>query len=153
MIVVYRLKEDQRFIEGVQRATRTTKNFGIEPTHGIFGSDEWWKKIDTGELQVHRLKGRITGLYMESMNDWPVFEMTSDAGEVSRWTRNENGAALKLYRALNPYRARDPYRVGTLVEVDYVLQRHRPESSDKGAEVKQVLEIRVAWPENEEESK
>jgi hypothetical protein len=63
LIVVYRLRNDLAFIEGVQRATRTTKNFGREPTHGMFGSDEWWEKIATGELPIHRLNGEITDVY------------------------------------------------------------------------------------------
>jgi hypothetical protein len=133
MVVVYQLKEDRAFIEAVQRATRTTKKFGIEPTHGMFGSGEWWERIATGELRVHTLKGEITDVYMASMNDWPEFKMLSDAGEVSRWTRSRN-----------PSVEDSVYRAGNRVEIDYVLQRHRPESHDNGAEVRQVLEIRVA---------
>jgi hypothetical protein len=36
------------------------------------------------------------------------------------------------------------YRIGSRIEIDYVMQRHRPQSSDKGAEIKQILEIRIA---------
>jgi hypothetical protein len=133
MIVVYRLKEDSAFIEGVQRATPTTKNFGIEPTHGMFGSAEWWEKIAAGVLRVYTLSGKITDVYMASMNDWPEFKMLSDDGEESRWTRKRNAAARDSI-----------YSIGSRIEIDYVLQRHRPESFDKGAEVKQVLEIRIA---------
>jgi hypothetical protein len=39
------------------------------------------------------------------------------------------------------------YRVGSRIEIDYLWQRYRPESWAKGAEIKQVLEIRIAEPE------
>jgi hypothetical protein len=133
MIVAYRLKEHQTFIDAVQRATRTTESFGIEPTHGMFGSAEWWDSIAAGELEVHTVKGQITDVYMGSMNDWPEFKMLSDAGEESRWTRWLNTAAHDRI-----------YRIGSRIEIDYVMQRHRPQSSDKGAEIKQILEIRIA---------
>lgn len=133
LIVIYRLKDDLAFIEAVQRATRTTKKFGIEPTHGMFGSCEWWEKIETGELRVHTLKGEIRDVYMASMNDWPEFKMLSDTGEESRWTRSRNTNVEDSI-----------YRTGNRVEIDYVLQWHRPESHDNGAEIRQVLEIRIA---------
>jgi len=70
---------------------------------------------------------------MGSMGDWPEFQMVSESGEVSQWTREVN---LKEQDAL--------YLVGQRVEVDYVLQRHRPKSWDRGAETRCVIEIRVA---------
>jgi len=132
MIVVYLLREDAPHIEAVQRATRTTKKFGIEPTHGMFGSSEWWEQIAAGKLPVHTLMGKITDVYMASMNDWAEFKMISDAGEESSWTR--------MRRASIPDAI---YRIGSRIEIDYVLQRHRPEFYDKDGEFKQVLEIRV----------
>jgi hypothetical protein len=133
LMVVYRLRADSAYIEAVQLATRTTRNFGIEPTDGMFGSAEWWEKIATGELPVHTIKGRITDVYMGSMNDWPELKMLSDDGEESRWTRKLNAALTDSV-----------YRIGIRIEIDYVLQHHRPESFDKGAQIRQVLEIRLA---------
>jgi hypothetical protein len=74
MIVVYRLRDDTTRIDAVQQATRTTENFGIEPTDGMFGSDEWWHNIEAGRLPVHTLKGTIKDVYMGSMGDWPEFK-------------------------------------------------------------------------------
>jgi hypothetical protein len=128
----YQLSKNEKFIQQVQRATITTEEFGIEPTHGIFGSSEWWETIASGELPVQTASGVITQVYMGSMNDWPEFAMEIDSGEVLRWTREVN---TKEQDAL--------YRVGRRVEVDYVLQRHRPKSWDRGAETKCVIEIRV----------
>jgi hypothetical protein len=69
------------------------------------------------------------------MNDWPEFEMIGDSGEESRWTREVNSPKQDQL-----------YRIGARIEIDYVWQRHRPKSFDRGAEVKQVIEIRISDP-------
>ena len=70
MTVVYHLRKNTQYIKAVQKATLATKDFGIEPNHGPFGSDEWWEHISRGTLPVHTLSGHITKVYMASMNDW-----------------------------------------------------------------------------------
>ncbi len=132
MGVVYRLRDDARKIADVQRATLSTTEFGIEPTHGLFGSEEWWGQIAGGTLPVDTLRGTITRVYMGSMGDWPEFEMRTDLGELSRWTREAKSTALA-----------GAYAVGRAIEIDYVVQRHRPAAWDGGAETRVVVEIRV----------
>jgi hypothetical protein len=132
MYVVYQLRHDAEMIAAVQRATRSTREFGIEPTHGLFGSDEWWACIADGSLTLHTLRGTISRVYMGSMRDWPEFEIRSNSGELSRWTREANSAELAA-----------AYVVDRQVELDYVIQRHRPAAWDGGAETKVVVEIRV----------
>ncbi len=132
MNLVYRLRDNLDFIADVQRATTSTKEFGIEPTCGLFGSAEWWGRAESGELATHTLRGYISRVYMGSMNDWPEFELTSDDGEKSSWTREANS---KAYASM--------YEVGRRVELDYVLQRHRPAAWNGGSETKVVLEIRI----------
>jgi hypothetical protein len=131
--IVYRFRDDTERVSAIQRATLTTDHAGIEPTHGLVGSDEWWRNIETGRLPLQTVRGTISRVYMASMNDWPEFEVRADAGELSRWTRESNTADLG--RAYAP---------GRLVEVDYVIQKHRPKSFDGGAETEVVVAIRVA---------
>ncbi len=136
MIIVYQLKADQRRIDQVQRATRTTENFGIEPTHGMFGSDDWWQNIASGRLALHTLKGKITKVYVSGMGprgDWPEFKMVSETGEESSWTR-----------MMHLVEQDQLYREGAPIEIDFVWQRHRPNSFDYGAQTQQVVEIRIA---------
>ena len=129
---MYRLRDARDFVASVQKATTTTKEFGIEPTDGLFGSAEWWSRVESGQLARHSIRGTITRVYMASMNDWPEFELTADDGERSKWTREANTAEQdRLYAA------------GRRVELDYVLQRHRPDSWDGGSETKVVVEIRI----------
>jgi hypothetical protein len=126
------LREDADRIANVQRATSTTRDFGIEPTHGLFGSPEWWSNIDSGVLPTRTVRGVITRVYMASMNDWPEFELRSDSGELSRWTREAN---TKQQAAL--------YEANRRVELDYVVQHLRRASLSGCDETQVVLEIRV----------
>lgn len=132
MKIAYRPKDDAKHIAQVQKATLTTDNFGIEPTHGLFGSPEWWDRVTGGDLSVHTLRGIVTERFMGSMGDWPMIKVRNDAGEESQWTREVN---TREQDAL--------YRIGRRIEIDYVFQRHRRMSSNPKAEHKVVIEIRV----------
>jgi hypothetical protein len=114
-VPMYKLRNDSKRIAQIQKATIETGTFGIEPTHGLFGSDEWWANISSGRLQRHTLSGK------------------HDSGERTSWTREVNAKEQDVL-----------YKIGVPIEVDYVLQRHRPGSFDHGAEFKCVLEIRTS---------
>jgi hypothetical protein len=130
-MTIYRLKADKENIRHVQEATQATEKWGIEPTHGLFGSQEWWQHIHDGTLPVHRLKGTISRLYMDSMNNWPEFTLRSESGKESGWSRYANEPEFAGL-----------YTVGRPIEIDYVTQRH----CDKALfdEDKIPIEIRVA---------
>ncbi len=132
-VTVYRLKNDPERIRHIQRATLTTKEFGIEPTHGLVGSDDWWGQIERGALALQTVRGQISRVYMASMNDWPEFELRSEDGTLSQWTRESNALAFGRY-----------YSPGRRVEIDYVIQHHRRQSFDGGGATKVVIEIRVS---------
>jgi len=130
---VYELARNTAYIAAVQKATLTTKEFGLEPTHGLFGSEEWWRNIGLGVLRTHHLSGTITQMYMGSMGDWPMFVMVTNAGEEHRWTREVNAREQASL-----------YMVGLRVEVDYVVQRfRRPIHGYDRMECKTVLAIRL----------
>ena len=133
MNTVYRLKDDQKNIADIQRATKTTDEFGIEPTHGLFGSDEWWRNIATGQLVLQTLKGVISSVYMSGHNDWPEFEMVDENDNKSSWTRVANSQELD-----------NSYLAVHSIELDFVVQRHRTKSWDRGAETKCVVEVRIS---------
>lgn len=132
MLTVYRLREDSDYIAKVQRATLTTKGFGIQPTHGLFGSQEWWSNIETNALPTVTVRGSISRIYMGSMNDWPEFEVTESDGSTSKWSRY----ALSKEFA-------QAYAVGRPAEIDYVVQRFRPSAFTPNGETKIVLEVRI----------
>jgi hypothetical protein len=132
MRVIYRLKDDRQHVENVKKTTLTTKEFGIEQTHGVFGSPEWWAKISSGELPIHTSKGTITRRYMASMNDWPEFTMVDDSGRESNWNRYGNSGEDDRY-----------YQPGRRIEIDYVWQQIRLKGFSKGAEHQVVVEVRI----------
>jgi hypothetical protein len=132
MLTIYRLRADKDFIAQVQKATTTSEESGIEPTHGLFGSAEWWRHVRDGTLPVHTLRGTITCVYMGSMNDWPEFTMRTETGEESSWSRYASDPAFASL-----------YTVGRPIELDYLVQQHRPQSFDSGAKHKIPIEIRV----------
>ena len=132
MTIVYQLSSDIAHIEAVQKATRTTRDFGIEPTHGLFGSEEWWAQIRSGCLPTQTVRGSISRVYMGSMGDWPEFEVETEEHERLAWSRFANSPHLEAL-----------YEVGRAVEVDYVLQRHRPAAYDRGGTTKVVIEVRI----------
>jgi FtsP/CotA-like multicopper oxidase with cupredoxin domain len=132
MKLVYRLRDDLERIAAIQNATLTTKEFGIEPTHGLLGSKQWWAAIEIGSLPLRILRGSIARTYMASMNDWPEFEVVTTDGQTSKWTREANSREQAAR-----------YEAGRQVEIDYIIQRHRPASWDGGGETEIILEIRV----------
>jgi len=128
----YQLKEDSARIAAIQKATLNTAEFGIEQTHGLLGSPEWWEKISSGQLPLHTLRGVIIERFCGSMADWPEIKVRNDSGELSNWTREVNSREQDAL-----------YIPGRRIEIDYVVQRHRPKSFSKGGETKVVVEIRV----------
>lgn len=132
METAYQLERDTARIANMQRATLKTHEFGIEQTHGLFGSAEWWEQISSGKLPLHTLRGVIVGRFWGSMRDWPEISVQQDDGQISQWTREVN---TKEQDAL--------YVPGRRIEIDYVLQRRRLQSVENGAETKVVVEIRV----------
>ena len=121
--LIYDLRADTDHVAAVQKATLTSTDYGIEPTHGLFGSAEWWERIADGRLPLHTLKGIIRRVYMASMGDWPEFEMKCDDGSSLQFTRLQTppDGSLDAF-----------YKVGSEVEVDYVWQNHRHNAPDWG---------------------
>lgn len=134
---IYELAQDQQQIAAVQKATLTTEEYGLEPTHGLFGSDEWWKQIADGRLPVETLRGTISRVYMGSMGDWPVFELVMEGGSTEQFTRYQTP----------PDGSQDAfYVVGRAIELDTVWQEARRGAPDWGipGRTRTVLAIRVA---------
>ena len=135
---VYDLRADTDNVAAVQRATLTTREYGIEPTNGrLFGSDEWWNEVASGRLPVHTLTGTISRVFMGSMGDWPEFEMVCDDGSSLGFTRFQTP----------PDGSRDGlYKEGRRIEVDAVWQEARKAAPDWGIPRirREVTAIRIA---------
>ena len=133
---IYDLREDERHIAAVQKATLATEEYGLEPTHGLFGSEEWWEKIADGQLPKETLKGIISRVYMGSMGDWPEFE-----------TALCDGSTEKFYRYQTPPDGSQErfYEVGRNIELDVIWQDARRNAPDWGLSQRSrtVLAVRI----------
>lgn len=135
---VYDLRDDPHRVAAVQHATLTTCAFGIEPTHGLFGSEQWWQQIESGSLPLQTLKGRINRVYMGSMGDFPEFEMKCGNGSLHCFERMPGDGSRDAL-----------YREGRRVEVDFVWQEARREAPGWGLprRMTSVISIRIATAE------
>jgi hypothetical protein len=132
VITIYRVQLDKEYVKQVQEATERTDNFGLEPTHGVFASREWWQHIRDGTLPVHHLRGTISSVQMGSMDDWPEFTMRDEQGKEFTWSRYANDPEFSGL-----------YTVGRPIEVDYVVQRHRATCLGPGTCVRIPISIRI----------
>ena len=136
MIIVYRLRDDtkynRKYIADVQNATINSEDYGIKQTHGLFCSAEWWNNIDKGSLELQTLKGKITRVYMGSMNDWPEFEITTEDGQKESFTREAETETLDA-----------EYQPGRAIEIYFVWQQHKKSFFGESPDTKIVLEIRI----------
>ena len=130
MITIYLLQLDKDQIRRVQEATKTTKEWGIEPTHGLFGSPEWWDHIREGTLPVHHLKGIITRVY--NTIGWAEFAMRTEDGKDYTWSRYANDPDFDSL-----------YTVGRPIEIDYVIQRLRAYTAGLKPQSEVVIAVRV----------
>lgn len=103
LIKIYDLKDDVCSIKGIQKATLNTKDFGLDPENGLFGSPEWWSAIDKGIIRKREVIGRISRIYNTGQgNSFPEFQITDEKGQITSWMRvgNDNyyieGKKIKL---------------------------------------------------------
>jgi hypothetical protein len=112
MKTVYSLREQHDYIAQVQTASLSPKPFGLKATHGLFGSEEWWRNIETGVIPLTRYSGTITRLLRTGMhNESQSFELLTDDGQTFQY---DCVAADRRDRKL--------YRVGARVELSFVSQ-------------------------------
>jgi hypothetical protein len=125
-VKVYDLKEDNRRIGLIQKATLETKDYGLIPEPALFGSDAWWRAIENKVIPEHTIEGTISRVYMSGHNDYPEFEI-DDGRERTQWTREGKDEA---------------YIVGRGIRLVYVFQK--PKRTFGGKPLHQVvLEIWV----------
>jgi hypothetical protein len=112
MKTVYSLRNHGDYVARVQAASLSPKPFGLKVTHGLFGSEEWWRNIEVGIIPVIRYTGKITRLFRAGMqNESECFEMLTNDG------RNFQCDCVATDR-----KDRKLYRVGVRVDLSFVLQ-------------------------------
>lgn len=132
MKTIYSLSEDRKHVANVQKATLTTEDYGIQQTHGLYGSKDWWAQIAEGKLEKKTISGVVSRVYMGSMNDWPEFTVRNESGEEESFSRYAN----------NPTLGKE-YQEGRKIEIDYVMQKHKRSFGSGSLDTKCVIEVRI----------
>jgi hypothetical protein len=83
-IKIYDLGEDR---DDVNELLKATLKSGLQPEPAIFGSPEWWRGIERGELESHWVDGVINRPLWTGMNDFPEVELVEPSGGFSLWER------------------------------------------------------------------
>jgi len=113
-VTVYEFASDQARIAAMQKATWGPTDSGVSPRPALVGTPDWWRAIEQGQLPRHVLEGKISKVYWASMGDWPEFEMVTDNGASSRWTREGDvaryveGLRVRLTYTLHPWKVPKP---------------------------------------------
>ncbi len=126
MTKIYDLLDDKRTIKLIQDATLNTKDFGLKPEHGLFGSEEWWEAIENGTIPKKVLEGVISRVYMSGHNDFPEFEVSARDGSKTSWER----------QGYDKY-----YVVGKKIKMIYVVQKPKRPLRNQADRHKILLEI------------
>ena len=84
-IKVYDLANDKDYIHLVQQAAiRWIKESGdAAQDRPLVGSPEWWKTVESGELESHWVTGTIKRPLWTGMNDFPEVEVQEESGKAS----------------------------------------------------------------------
>jgi hypothetical protein len=121
---IYLLKKDKDKIKRIQKASidQSSKYGFIIDNHLVFGTNEWFKSIEEGDIKKYIVKGVISKVFWSGHNDYPEFEIENKNGN-SKWTRDGIEKA---------------YVVGNNVELVYVEQKFK-----NGLISKCVLQINI----------
>jgi len=126
---IYNLKDDKRRIASIQNASLNAgSDSGLKVQDGLlFGSEEWFKAVETGGIKSHILNGIISKVFTSGHGDFPEFEIETEHGKTS-WMR---------------YGIDGEYTVGRKIELTYVEQPYKRPIAVLGPISKCVVLIKV----------
>lgn len=143
MKLIYRLSEelenDPQHVATVQALTldATKPHLGLRGTRGLFGSQEWWERVDAGLIPTKRLSGVIAEVYVAGMDHSAApnsFDFMAEDGHLKMegmYANSKQDLAL--------------YQVGRHVEVTYVLEELKMPMSDGCTDYLEiVLELSIS---------
>ena len=143
MLTVYSLRDElERNVEYLKRVQAlsldTSKpRFGLSARLGLYGSDEWWRNVESGVVPRTNYSGIITETFyagMDSDRRHNSFRMRTDDGRDYSYSMiPENGSGKGLYR------------VGHRAEITTIFEELKRRNADGTPEVIETpLEIRLS---------
>ena len=136
------LKADPGYVRDVQALSLDNDRplMGLKPTHGLFGSVEWWESIKSGCIRTAHITGTIREL---------IF-----AGQDARWGDSVNAFKLEKEDGTTVLEGiyvqdkvdRDLFRVGAKVSCWYALLELKGQPAPDGTVdyAETVLEMAVS---------
>lgn len=121
----YNLKLDKAHIKRVQDASMDASlSGGLKIENGLlYGTQEWFKAIETGQTPTYKVTGTISKVYMSGHNDYSEFEVDS-SGVKTYWTQEGTDS---------------DYVTGRQVQITYVKQKFK-----RGAPTDCVISIHIS---------
>src|SRR5260370_38068846 len=86
-VTVYDLHNETKSVAQMQEASLRRADLGLSPSPALVGAKEWWAIVEDGRIFKAELEGKISNVYWASMGDYPEFELTTEDGARSTWTR------------------------------------------------------------------
>ncbi|MBK9260329.1 MAG: hypothetical protein IPM54_10880 [Polyangiaceae bacterium] len=143
MLTVYSLRRelesDPEGLKQIQQVSLDRKmNWaGFSTRLGLYGSEEWWRNVETGVIPKAKYEGLITETYyagMDSDRQHNSFRMKTDDGQYFSWSMVPENSS---YKGL--------YRPGHRAEIVTIFQELKRCTSDGAPEiVERPLEIRLS---------
>ncbi len=66
------LRKDSKRLQRAQSLSLDlSTQYGLSAKHGLFGSEEWWENIRTGEIPLIKVKGTIVRVYVAGPDSVP----------------------------------------------------------------------------------
>lgn len=103
---VYELAEDTELVAAYRKATEGGE-YGFIPQVAVFGTDEWWRAVESGEIPTQELSGPIA--HPRAEGDCVAFQLK---GGLDLWT---------------PRGAVADFRDGATARIEFVEQKLRQE--------------------------
>lgn len=125
----HELDNDPEQVKKAQELTLdNSKPFGLKGNNGLFGSEKWWKFIESKKAKIKNYEGTIERVYGEGMhNEGKGFAM-----------RLNNGAEYKYSCVSNTKADRKFYEVGRTIVVKAIYEELK-----SGEMMELVLEVSI----------
>jgi hypothetical protein len=82
--VVYDMRQDERLLAQMRKASLSTGQLGLTVKHGIVGSPEWWSVLESGQIKLEKFIGFIRRVDGGPMGDSTIVRIEGN-GETKSW--------------------------------------------------------------------
>ncbi len=122
MKVAYDVKESAR---------HQPVEYAVQYKYGLCDKP-FWERVENGELDTHKLQGKITRVFEDDIGHWPYIEVTDSNGEKTEWARHSNRNTEDCW-----------YQIGKQVEITYCIEERIDEYTKRPWQQKCVLLVAV----------